>query len=73
MSNWNSVENQTPPKNKSSIMLVMGGQMFIGKRRYGNLGEPSQDVFAYRCDSSGRFVDVITHWMPLPELPKPKI
>ena len=42
--------------------------IYVGKKRYGGLGEPQQDILAWRCSSSGRFADP-THWMPLPAKP----
>jgi hypothetical protein len=69
MSEWISVDDRRPPKNKSSLFLAGNGIFYVGKERCGNLGEPQQSVFAYRCDSSGRFTE-ITHWMPLPKPPK---
>lgn len=42
--------------------------MYCGRLRAGQMGEPSQDTVAWRCDSSGRFANP-THWMPLPVPP----
>ena len=42
--------------------------LYIGKKRYGCLGEPQQDEFEWRCSSSGRFANP-TYWMPLPKSP----
>jgi len=66
---WQPIE--TAPKDKS-VLLCCGKAwafaMFCGRERYGTLGEPSQDEFGWRCDSSGRF-GMPTHWMPLPPPP----
>ena len=54
-----------------SIMLAVKGTpipIYCGQLRYGTMGEPQQDILAWRCDSSGRFANP-THWMPLPEKP----
>ena len=64
---WQPIE--TAPKGKS--VLLYAGELcplYCGKQRFGNLGEPQQDVHAWRCDSSGRFA-APTHWMPLPAAP----
>ena len=64
---WQPIE--TAPSGKS-VMLYCNQHLpiYCGKQRYGNLGEPQQGEFAWRCDSSGRFV-CPTHWMPLPASP----
>lgn len=61
---WRPIE--TAPKHES-VLLYSGKftPIYCGRKRYGLLGEPQQDVFAWRCDSSGRFAHP-THWMPLP-------
>lgn len=54
-----------------SLLLACAGTtvpMYCGRWRRGTLGEPNQDVLAWRCDSSGRYADP-THWMPLPKGP----
>lgn len=56
------------PKNQSVMLAMKCGPIYCGRQRYGNLGEPSQDTFAWRCDSSGTFGNP-THWMPLPSHP----
>lgn len=65
---WRPIE--TAPK-KESVLLYAGEfcPMYCGKKRYGELGEPQQDMFAWRCDSSGTFTNP-THWMPLPSPPE---
>ena len=63
---WKPIE--TAPKDKSVMLFTPYGLIYCGKLRYGNLGEPSQDTYAWRCDSSGRFANP-THWMPLPTAP----
>jgi len=64
---WKPIE--TAPKD-TEVLLYCNKfiPLYIGKKRYGGFGEPQQDVFAWRCSSSGRFADP-THWMPLPKLP----
>jgi hypothetical protein len=64
---WMPIE--TAPKHES-VLLYSGGftPIYCGRRRYGLLGEPQQDVLAWRCDSSGRFANP-THWAPLPPAP----
>ena len=56
--NWIKTSERLPPKDKSVLLVTTYGLIYCGKERYGNLGEPSQDVYAYRCDSSGRFANV---------------
>ncbi len=67
MSEWQPIE--TAPKGETILLLFRWGIAASGKARYGNLGEPSQDTFDWRCDCCGRF-STPTHWMPLPESPK---
>lgn len=64
---WQSME--TAPKNRS-VMLWAGEHtpVYIGKERYGTLGEPAQTVYAWRCDSSGCFANP-TLWRELPAPP----
>ena len=61
----------TAPKDRSVILgsTAPHGVTYIGRFRYGNLGEPQQSVLAWRCDSSGRFSHP-THWMEVPGRPK---
>ena len=66
-SQWKQIE--FAPKNESILLYCNENiPIYCGRMRYGNLGEPQQDVFAWRCDSSGRFATP-THWMPLPDAP----
>lgn len=67
MNKWMPIE--TAPKDGSVLLYLPYGLMYCGRKRYGQLGEPQQDEFVWRCDSSGRFANP-THWMPLPEAPK---
>lgn len=69
MSEWKPIESA--PKDKSILLATKNSfvPIFCGIKRYGTLGEPQQNEFAWRCDSSGRFANP-THWMPLPEPPK---
>ena len=68
---WRPIE--TAPKDINVLLCVAGAYtpIYCGRLRYGTLGEPQQDVFAWRCSSSGRFTNP-THWMPLPTAPKPE-
>ena len=72
MSEWISVKDKMPPKNKDSLLCNHPNTLFIvGRERCGTGFEPQEEVVAFRCSSGGgRFYDVITHWMPLPEPPK---
>lgn len=65
---WQPIE--TAPKGVSVLLAVAGTPVpfYCGRQRYGNLGEPQQDEYAWRCDSSGRFASP-THWMRLPPPP----
>ena len=66
---WQPIE--TAPKGESVLLYCRGfASVYCGRKRYGNLGEPQQSEFAWRCDSSGRFASP-THWMPLPPPPLP--
>jgi len=57
------------PKDRSILLFASYGLIYCGRKRYGHLGEPSQDQHEWRCDSSGRFANQ-THWMPLPPPPQ---
>lgn len=59
----------TAPKGQSVMLVAPYGLIYCGRERYGELGEPQQEQFAWRCDSSGRYSDP-THWRTLPSPPK---
>lgn len=57
MSAWKPI--QYAPKGKS-VLLRMAGPgvtVYVGRQRYGQPGEPQQDAFEWRCDSSGRYAN----------------
>lgn len=63
--NWHPIE--TAPKTGTTDVELYAGEItprYIGRYRYGDIGEPSPDVKAWRCSSSGRFAHP-THWKPL--------
>lgn len=66
---WKPIE--TAPKDRSVLLCCANTTLpiYCGRYRYGNLGEPQQDILAWRCDSSGRFANP-THWMELPPAPE---
>jgi hypothetical protein len=68
VSEWKLIET-APRDNKSVLLFTSYGLIYCGRLRYGQLDEPSQDTFAWRCDSSGRFANP-THWMPMPKPPR---
>lgn len=61
----------TAPKGVSVLLYVLAQTpcYYVGRERFGNLGEPQMAEFEWRCDSSGRFARP-THWQPLPLPPK---
>lgn len=63
---WRSID--TAPKDQS-ILLYTKYCVYVGKFRYGTLGEPNQDELSWRSDCSGRYANP-THWMPMPLPPK---
>ena len=68
---WKPITTADKDREAPSILLACAGAMtpiYCGRWRHGYLGEPQQDVFAWRCDSSGRFANP-THWMELPAKP----
>ena len=68
---WKPITTADKDREAPSILLACDGAMtpiYCGRWRHGYLGEPQQDVFAWRCDSSGRFANP-THWMELPAKP----
>jgi hypothetical protein len=67
LTEWKPIE--TAPKD-TEVLLYCNKliPLYIGKKRYGCLGEPQQDEFEWRCSSSGRFANP-TYWMPLPKSP----
>lgn len=64
---WQPIE--TAPAGKS-VMLYCNKNLpiYCGKQRYGTLGEPQRNEFAWRCDSGGTYANP-TLWMPLPAGP----
>ena len=67
LTEWKPIE--TAPKD-TEVLLYCNKfiPLYIGRKRYGCLGEPQQDEFEWRCSSSGRFANP-TYWMPLPKSP----
>jgi hypothetical protein len=57
----------TAPKGESILLYTSYGLVYCGKERFGSLGEPQQEIFAWRCDSSGRFATPI-FWHPIPSV-----
>ena len=55
---------ETAPKQVTVILITKQGLVYSGRYRYGNLGEPQQDICAWRSDCSGRFVEPVG-WIPL--------
>lgn len=66
---WLPIESA--PKNRSVMLYTKYGLTYCGRYRQGQLGEPSQHLVEWRCDSSGRYANP-THWMPLPVAPANK-
>ena len=64
---WNAIGDKQPPKDKSVLIKFFGGVIAMGRERYGNLGEPQQSEFAWRCDCCGRFAHKIVGWCDLEE------
>lgn len=66
MSAWRPIE--FAPKGQSVLLKVEGTvvPVYVGRQRYGQLGEPQQDEFAWRCDSSGRYAHP-THFALIPD------
>lgn len=74
MTKWLPIETLPDSLKEKSVLLVVAGTrlpIYCGRKRFGNLGEPSQGKFAWRCDSSGRFSNP-THYMLLPDFPEVK-
>lgn len=65
---WKSISSA--PTDRSIILGVADSFVpnYIGRFRFGNLGEPQPHEQAWRCDSSGRFAQP-THWMEAPDQP----
>lgn len=56
MSNWIKFEDRQPNNSHAKILMKFSsGIICSGSLRYGHLGEPSQDTYAWRCDCCGRF------------------
>ena len=63
MSEWISVKDRVPEKHKKVLWCGVKGGLFIGEYCEVFIGAVNVK------DGRGHFRDV-THWMPLPELPK---
>lgn len=59
---------QSAPKDQDLLLATKPGGYFVGRQRYGTLGEPQQDQFEWRCSNSGRFTTPVA-WAPLPPVP----
>lgn len=68
---WFRMDTVKPTEKDGDVVLYsMHMRIYwIGRLRYGGIGEPQQDEFAWRCASSGRFANP-THWTYLPAAPK---
>lgn len=66
---WIPCSERMPPKHTDSVLLWRGVG-FVGRWRFGHLGEPSQDTEAWRSTCSGRLTHQIDYWMPLPAPPE---
>lgn len=64
---WTPVHDRIPPEDYC-LLRFASGVIAQGRKRYGLLGEPSQDQYEYRASCCGKFHNV-THWMPLPAAP----
>lgn len=65
---WISIEHLKPPKDIDVLLCRAGVVTFVGRKRYGMLGEPQQDLYTYR-DQNGHYLEGVTHWMLLPAQP----
>lgn len=66
MNLWISVKEKTPEDYKD-VLFTDGKTIFKGCRASSIIDEDSDTVFYF---SNERHVDKVTHWMPLPPLPK---
>jgi len=65
---WIKMSTREPERIGKAVLLKFpSGIICSGRKRYGVLGEPSQDTYAYRCDCCGRF-STPKEWMPLTDI-----
>ena len=65
---WISVKDRLPDTECLAVSMLTGPaykEMLIGY-----VGEASNWDTGYECESDGEILPNVTHWMPLPELPK---
>lgn len=67
MSKWIAIIDRLPPEGED-VLLYMYGMVVVGRKREGQLGEPSSGEFRYRANCCGRY-GTPTYWMPLPDAP----
>ncbi len=69
MDNWISVEDELPSKNGEVLAITRRGDIFIAGVNATTTPEGWRTYFANTHIECGH-CDKITHWMPLPALPK---
>ncbi len=63
---WISVKDRLPEED-SKILVFEGYGIFLASYEF---NEYQKKMFFYEYSTGKMFWDHVTHWMPLPELPK---
>ncbi len=59
---WHSVAECPPDKSLRLLMHFHGDCVTSCRHRHGHMGEPQQDILAWRSDVGGHFAEP-TYWM----------
>lgn len=55
---------------KDVLLKTIGGKVYIGRYRYGEIGEVQPNIMAWRCRDSGKIISYVDAYMELSTLIK---
>lgn len=70
---WIKTSEQLPEKSQNVLFLVKWSKDHFEERYSGVYVESCGDKYFTTAGGSGRGVEIVTHWMPYPDLPEEKL